>query len=133
MSWHSAHDVLGCARASHVAPYFKEDVISVRTNPAERLFSGTEQPFGGLSNEEELMPLCPEQFLAENEWSAFANALLLKGGSTEGWSWKSGDEAVRAQQLQCFRGLLGSCIPYERKASIAGWMLSEMLKEVPKK
>jgi hypothetical protein len=36
------------------------------------------------------------------------------------------------KQFSCFRGLLGSfCLPHEGKEAVAGWMLSEMLTEVP--
>ena len=39
----------------------------------------------------------------------------------------------RQRKLSCFKSLLGSFdIKHEDKEAVAGWMLSEMLTEVPK-
>ena len=98
----------------------------------EILFSGAPSFLGGLSNEEELVKCCPKDFMQRNEWSDYAMQIFFAGGSCKDWKWKFNDEGVRKQQLACFKGLLGTFgIKHEHKEAVAGWMLSEMLTEVP--
>lgn len=96
------------------------------------LFSGHPLPFGGLSNEEDLVKKCPEDFKRRNTWSAYAMELFYRGGNIANWKWKSEDQNQQHHQLGCFRGLLRTYnIEHEEKEAVAGWMLSEMLMEVP--
>jgi len=98
----------------------------------EQLFAGESQVFGGLSNESELSRLCPKEFNRNNPWSNYAKKFLYHGGGANNWKWKSGDTATRVHQYECFKGLLTSfSLPHQVKLAVAGWMLSEMLSEVP--
>jgi len=99
---------------------------------ADELFAGEPLPLGGLSNEEELSMLCPEEFKKPNPWSEYAMKFFFEGGKIGNWKWKSDDKKVRVHQLNCFHGFLATFeIPHKDKESVAGWMLSEMLEEVP--
>jgi len=98
----------------------------------EQLFLGSPGPLGGLTNEEELAKACPEEFQRDNPWSDYANKLFFMGGSIKNWKWKSNDDKEKVRQITCFRGLLGTFrLSHEDKEAVAGWMLSEMLAEVP--
>lgn len=98
----------------------------------QELFAGEPNFLGGLSNEQELALVCPKKFKEENPWSSYAMKLFYKGGNIANWKWKSDDLAERNTQRNCFEGLLGSWdVRHEDKGSIAGWMLSVMLTEVP--
>ncbi len=97
------------------------------------LFSGEPELLGGLSNEDKLYEVCPEKFKKNNPWSEYAMRLFYSGGKIGHWKWKSQDEKERGKQFACFYSLMGSFgIPHEGKKAVAGWMLSEMLEEVPK-
>lgn len=96
------------------------------------LFSGTALGFGGLSNEKELVAACPQEFKKTNAWSYAAMMYLCGEVNASAWTLKSPDDAERQRQRHCFRGLLsGFDLSHEDKAAVAGWMLSEMLSEVP--
>jgi hypothetical protein len=98
----------------------------------DRLFAGHRLIFGGLSNEEELAKKCPSEFKNGNAWSGLAMAIFYNGCDRSNWKWKSPDSAVCEHQFACFYGLLTSFdIGHRDKESVAGWMLSEMLAEVP--
>ena len=98
----------------------------------EQLFSGEPGILGGLSNEEELAKVCPEEFKNDNPWSQYAMQLFYRGGNIANWSWKIEDKSIRWRQLCCFKNLLGTFgLPHEDKKAVAGWMLSEMLSKVP--
>jgi hypothetical protein len=101
----------------------------------EQLFSGTAEPLGGLTNEAELAELCPSEFKEANDWSIFAMALFAGvAGEVKDFEWKTDDVEVRKHQSECFRGLLGTFgLGHYEKESVAGWMLSEMLDEVPER
>jgi hypothetical protein len=100
-------------------------------NPA-KLFEGNPGFLGGLSNESELARSCPEEFKKQNPWSEYADKIFYMGGSIKNWEWKTDDQDVRKKQIECFKGLLGTFgLRTEDKSAVAGWMLSEMLKEVP--
>lgn len=96
-----------------------------------KLFSGTEELLGGLSNEEELVGLCPEEFKKrDNPWTRLASNLFHDGGNISHWKWKRDKE--KDNELSCLRGILGSFgVSHKDKEAIAGWMLSEMLIELP--
>jgi len=100
------------------------------------LFKGGPSIFGGLSNEMELQKECPEEFKKHwysNKWCKAASKLFFNGGSISHWVWKTTDENIINHQLECFKALLtGFELSHEDKEAIAGWMLSEMLTEVPK-
>jgi hypothetical protein len=95
------------------------------------LFAGTPSPFGGLSNERELALLVPAKYKGHhNPWSQAAMLIFFSGGRIDHWKWR--DSACRTQQLACFKALIGSFgIGHEQKEAVAGWMLSQMLQEVP--
>ncbi len=102
------------------------------SSPSEKLFSGTPIAFGGLSNEKELAEICPDEFKKNNPWSTLAMNLFFEGGKIGHWKFKSSDRATCGRQLSCFSALLGTFdIPHEDKEAVAGWMLSEMLQELP--
>jgi hypothetical protein len=103
-------------------------------NETAQLFSGTPGPLGGLSNELELVKHIPKAFRPyENPWSTYAMSVFYGGGSTANWKWRSDDPQIRRQQLLCWKAALNSFeTQHEDKASLTGWMLSEMLTEVPK-
>ncbi|MGD1003365.1 MAG: hypothetical protein ABR884_02200 [Minisyncoccia bacterium] len=99
---------------------------------ASILFIGKPEMLGGLSNEEQLVKECPPEFHKDNPWSNYASELFFKGGKIANWKWKSDDPTERRRQMNCFDGLLGTFgIGHNEKESVAGWMLSEMLAEVP--
>lgn len=97
------------------------------------LFGGSPLPFGGLSNEEELARQVPEVFRrAGNPWSELVNSIFFGGADTTSWSWKASDPETRKRQVACLRGALsGFGLSHEEKEAVCGWMLSEMLTEVP--
>jgi hypothetical protein len=98
----------------------------------ETLFSGKPKGLGGLSNEDELVTACPDEFKKENPWSVLAMQLFFNGGKIGHWKFKTQDKNVRSVQLACFKGLISTFgISHEDKEAVAGWMLSEMLEEVP--
>ena len=104
----------------------------METQTATGLFAGQPQVLGGLSNEDELARACPVEFKNRNPWSNYAMRLFYSGGNIANWKWKSNDEAERSRQMGCLHGLLGTFgLPHEDKGAVAGWMLSEMLAEVP--
>ena len=102
-------------------------------SPVEELFSGEAMPLGGLSNEEELVKLCPREFYEpSNPWSTLGMKIFHKGAVISNWKWKSDDLEVKEDQAACLHGLLGTYnIGHHDKRAVAGWMLSEMLSEVP--
>jgi hypothetical protein len=100
----------------------------------KELFSGQSMLLGGLTNEKELIKLCPEKFKYRNPWSDYATQLFFKGGSISDWKWKTSNQSEKEQQLEFLQGILSSLfISQEDKEAIAGWMLSEMLIDVPKR
>lgn len=102
------------------------------TQTASPLFAGERQLFGGLSNECELAKLCPPEFKRGNPWSSYASRVFFGGADIANWKWKSTDEAERRHQGGMLHSLLGTFgLKHEEKEAVAGWMLSEMLTEVP--
>jgi len=98
----------------------------------DKLFAGEPQILGGLSNERELAELCPDEFKNGNAWSSYAMTLFYRGGNIGNWKWKSDDKEICSHQIGCFKGLLGTFdLRHEDREAVAGWMLSEMLTEVP--
>lgn len=103
------------------------------TDGSLKLFSGKPEFLGGLSNEEALVKICPKQFMIDNLWSQYASMIFFGGGSTKEWKWRTEDQAIRNRQLSFLKGLLSTFgIKHEHKEAVAGWMLSEMLTEVPR-
>lgn len=100
---------------------------------SKSLFSGNPSSLGGLSNERELARQCPPKFQQRsNKWSHYASLLFFNGGNISKWNWKSDDKDEREKQLACFKALLGTFdLKHEDKEAVAGWMLSEMLTDVP--
>jgi hypothetical protein len=99
-----------------------------------KLFAGHRLLFGGLSNEADLAKELPVEFKLGNAWSSLAMGIFYNGCDTSNWKWKSPDPKVRKHQMDCFNGLLQSFeIDHFVKGPVAGWMLSEMLVEVPER
>ena len=100
---------------------------------SETLFSGDPGSFfGGLFNERDLAEACPDEFRQANDWSTYAMKLFFNSVSIANWKWRSNDKEERRRQHDCFRALLGTFVlSNEDKEAVAGWMLSEMLTEVP--
>lgn len=101
-----------------------------------KLFSGKANPFGGLSNERELAKVVPAAFRRDwttNPWCEYVGHLFYRGGDISDWKWKTDDGDTRKLQMMYFNSLLGGFgLKHEDKIAVAGWMLSEMLTEVPK-
>ncbi|MDD5696583.1 MAG: hypothetical protein PHO90_01240 [Candidatus Pacebacteria bacterium] len=97
------------------------------------LFAGKPEPLGGLSNERDLVEICPDDFKSmANPWTDYAADLFYNGGSIKDWKWKTLDAEKQKQQLRCLSGILGGCdLGHEEKLALAGWMLSEMISEIP--
>jgi hypothetical protein len=98
------------------------------------LFRGKPKPSGGLTNEDELKSACPEEFIKWNDWSKYSQKIYHgKLPDTFKWKWKIKDASKKMNQFDHFIAVLKSPdLTYEAKLSISGWMLSEMLKKVPK-
>ena len=111
----------------------KSTLRSVIMANKEGLFAGGPEPLGGLSNERELARICPDEFRKRNNpWHRYASKLFFEGGNIAHWKWKSDNEEERKRQLRCLQGVLaGFDLSHEDKEALAGWMLSEMLVEVP--
>lgn len=110
------------------------------TTAVEQLFAGQPRLFGGLSNERELVAMLPPEFPARfvrpftNPWIEAASRIFFAGAKTSEWKWRSEDADVRQHQIECFAGALkGFDLKHEEKEALCGWMLSEMLTEVPAK
>jgi len=101
-------------------------------DPVEVLFSGKPGFLGGLSNEEELAQICPEEFKKDNPWSNYASRIFTRGVTISNWKWATDDQNKRKTQFACLDGLLGGfALEQEDKEAVAGWMLSKILTEVP--
>ena len=98
------------------------------------LFDG-EVRCGALSNVFELVELVPEEFSPENEWYQYVEHLYAKGGQEYDASWKARSDFVESlwyHTRKCFKyAFMDSRIPREKRFALCGWMLSEMLAEVP--
>ena len=99
------------------------------------LFSGRLEPLVGLpeKKEKKLAETCPDKFRGDNAWSNYAMQHLSNIIDMANWKWKSNDAAERLRQFGYFSRILGTFnLRPEDKKAVAGWMLSEMLTEVPK-
>src|SRR3989344_6016502 len=97
------------------------------------LFAGESLPLGGLSNENDLAEICPQEFKSTgNRWSGFARLISRGGINAAGnywnWRWKSTSLNEREYQLRLLLNLLDTTfvLNFENRVAIAGWMLSEM-------
>ena len=100
--------------------------------PPSPLFSGKLEYMGGLSNERELAKICPPQFKESNPWSNYAALVIAGMVKITNWKWKTFDEAEKQMQKEYLCNLIDTFdLSHEDKVAVAGWMLSEMLVEVP--
>ncbi len=54
------------------------------------------------------------------------------GINTDGWAWKTSDGEIRTHQLRLLQSLLDTTgLSRWAAMAMAGWMLSEMLRDVP--
>jgi hypothetical protein len=74
---------------------------------------------------------CPDEFKKTGPWTRFAAKLMIIGLDSSNWKWKiSSEERYKwIIKLVYLRGSPNFTI--EDKMYIGGWMLSEMLSEVP--
>lgn len=113
-------------------------MVSTTSNIYEKeLFSGKIVHGGGLSNGTGLWENCPDKFKTPNSWSKLASELFSGKGSFffQELEWVSNDGVKRDHQKSCLYGILTTdrkILAPEQKNAIAGWMLSVMLKELPK-
>lgn len=107
--------------------------MGTQTQAELELFAGEPDSCGGLSNEQELVRLCPMKFkYLGNKWSNYMDFFFSHGTGNAHWDWKSQYESERKQQRICLVAIRGSFkITDNDKRAILGWMLSEMLIEVP--
>jgi len=108
--------------------------------PEKNIFVVGCSPFGGQTNVKELAELCPQEFKERsNLWKGHAIWLKCKDDSyiyylARDWVWKSEDRSVRSRQLSCLLNLVNTkndMISRNDISAVVGWMLSEMLNEVP--
>ncbi len=103
----------------------------------EEMFSGELSqtgPIKRLSNHEELAASCPEQFKDYNDpWTSYILDFFLDPDhDTSKWKWKTDNRVVRESQRERFMCVLKSlALTMEDRNCVSGWMLSEMLSEVP--
>jgi len=99
----------------------------------EVLFEGMPAPFGGWSNQRELAGLCPQEFRSDqNPWGMYVRKVLSEGTNISNWKWKSQEDEIRKKQFKCLFGLLYSATqPYDDRVAVCGWMISNMLQELP--
>jgi len=111
-----------------------KSATSASVSSTHLLFSGKPNFFGGLSNERELVSLIPTEFRnRRNPWTALASSVFFQGANITGWSFKTANQEVRTQQLACFKAALsGFDLSHDDKEALCGWMLSEMLTELPR-
>lgn len=108
------------------------DVLSLLHPKEKRLFAGEPISSGGLTNERELVRICPETFRRGNDWSYFAMRLKHRKYETSNWMWKSKDLHKQHHQLERLQGILRSLgLELGDMYAVAGWMLSEMLTQIP--
>ena len=97
------------------------------------MFSGKASVLGGLSNENRLAEICPDEFKKDNKWSDLANKIFFSGADTINWNYKSFSKEEQKKQKTCLIGVLKTFgLSHEDKESVAGWMLFEMLNEIPR-
>ena len=109
--------------------------LEVYVNKKEFLFTGELLRPKGLSNEGTLAIECPQEFFdPDNPWSSCAASYILKGRTDlRGWKWKTNDQQTRIQQVLRLEEIVsGSSLDADHQRAVAGWMLSEMLRQVPK-
>lgn len=106
----------------------------METQTASLLFSSNLCPTSSFSDGQRLIEMCPSRFGHGNSWSDAALLLFLENDNvdTSDWKWRSDDQATRDHQKNCLYGLLSTfCLTCYHKKALAGWMLSEMLTDVP--
>lgn len=97
----------------------------------EELFAGTPDFFGGISNQIKLTKICPPFFREDNEWSRYSR-IFQETRECIKWKWKTDSTDIRRKQLACLNALLNSKeISTHSLHAIGGWMLSEMITEIP--
>lgn len=96
------------------------------------LFAGQIGGFGGLSNEDELVKMCPDEFREKNEWSQAMKFFNKEHIASENWKWRSSDQEERKKQLFFLFALCVSLdLSDKDKEAVAGWMASEIFSEIP--
>lgn len=110
----------------------QEELTAIATM---ELFSGSPGFLGGLSNERELARYMPDRFRVgwnTDPWCKVAANVFYLGANITGWKFKTTDKKERQRQVSCLSGALGGFdLKHEEKMGLCGWMLSEMLTEVP--
>jgi hypothetical protein len=97
---------------------------------------------GRLTNEISLIRDCPLEFQTPiNPWTDYVLTLFKNGGGMfTNWEWQRfyanerANEAEKSKRQRCFADMFrtsNSSFPPAKRATVLGWMLSEMLVEVP--
>jgi len=96
------------------------------------LFSSTVEA-GVLSNERRLVHMCPDEFMDDdNPWAQYVMKIATEGCDVSSWKWLTDDEDAREIQFGHFCFLLGaSHLSHNELKGLAGWMLFNMLEEIP--
>jgi hypothetical protein len=98
----------------------------------EILFSGDADGMGGLSNEEDLVRLCPKEFNMGNSWCVRIYNMTYEVMDTHSWKWREKNPDKQKHQLDCLKNMMSSLfVPFDEKVAVGGWMLSKMLLEIP--
>ncbi len=99
---------------------------------SELLFVARVQPDGTIRDPDVLVGACPQVFQEGNRWVECAKRLEPKVDMDVcDWIWKDEDPQIRGTQLQVLLAIQWSDLKKEDRHAIAGWVLSEMLQEVP--
>jgi|GEM_PF-1678797 len=78
----------------------------------------------------QILEKCPDVFKGDSPWTAFvANLIRVGSADTHSWKFRKKEHNVCLIRLILLLGNKG--IRFEERAYIGGWMLSEMLEEIP--
>lgn len=79
-----------------------------------------------------LLSACPQIFCDDNPWSEYARKIIEADGiDISNWRWKDNSDQVQRLQLKILKAWLTDFIPHKNRLPVAGWMISEMLLEIP--
>lgn len=97
-----------------------------------QLFSGPSVPQRELTEEEKLAAKCSEEFRSyDNEWTTYIAHGSYFGFHETTWKWKSDEQSREDQRKRLYSVLESRYLTNREKHSTAGWLLSQMLMEVP--
>ncbi len=97
----------------------------------ELLFARTVDD-GEIKNLEILTSACPKVFHAGNRWVKYARKWEISRRQQDWWKWKATEKEVRNHQFKVLLAVQQSGLEDESRLALEGWMLSEMLEEIPR-